>query len=416
MRAFVLLAVMLAAMMPYCEATVVKSLLHSLQKTVRSSMSAKKTTSRDKLIRSIVDGENLSMLKGLLDDFSDGNTLPTVKGWSSLHVAGFAGGEDAIRLLLDRGADPHAKDDMNMTALHLAQLAGKERNVELLKEALDTNSRAEAERDTDRLLQQAVIGGYVDDVKNLVELGHADVHARTDTQGWTALHLAAYQGNLKLVEYLLQAGARVDEHDQKGLRPLHLAMLGGYIPVVNALRREDGQEQAGQAEKDKEVRTLFRETVKLAVDAARAARESGSGSSGSSQGMRSMANLIGAGIDSNAADESTGSTAAHVCARHNAKEILRFLVENGAEASLLVQDKAGHTPLSVAQMHGSADVVEYLSERLGLNEEDLDEEEEKGQVKGKSSIKKSKKSKKSKGKSRASGVDRDDRVALSKER
>lgn len=385
------------------DAAGVKSLLHSVEKTVRRSMSksSKKVTESDRLVRAIKD-KKLDDLKGLLDQGS----MPEVKGWSSLHIAGFTGVEGAINLLLAHGADPQAKDEMNMTALHLAQLAGKPNAVEILQRSMDPESLEQSQQDTNMFLQQAVIAGYSDDVKNLVELGHANIHTRTETQGWTALHLAAYQGNLKLVEYLLSQGARVDEKDSKGLRPLHLAMLGGYIPVVDLLRKEAGAEGAEEAE---EVQKLFLETVKLAIDSSRASKMQGE--SGSSQGMRSMANLIGAGIDVNTKDESTGSTPAHVCARHNEVEILRFLVENGGEDSLLVQDQAGHTPLSVAQLHGSNAVVDYLSEKLGLTG-DSDSEEDSQAEAGE---------KKSKGKSGSSGSsgkkkEEQRREALNKER
>lgn len=65
---------------------------------------------------------------------------------------------------------------------------------------------------------------------------HLDVHA-TDNSGRTALHVAAYSGDIKCVEILLNYGAGVDALDEINHTPLFRACEMGYFDVVNVLMK-----------------------------------------------------------------------------------------------------------------------------------------------------------------------------------
>ena len=54
-------------------------------------------------------------------------------------------------------------------------------------------------------------------MKGLLD-AHASIHAVHDN-GWSVLHFAAKTGDLELVQYLLQAGAKLDTEDAAGLNP-----------------------------------------------------------------------------------------------------------------------------------------------------------------------------------------------------
>lgn len=60
----------------------------------------------------------------------------------------------------------------------------------------------------------------------LVESGMADVNAQTPGEGATALHGAAYEGNVECVQYLLDNGADVNLRDDDGWTSLHAAVCG----------------------------------------------------------------------------------------------------------------------------------------------------------------------------------------------
>jgi ankyrin repeat protein len=74
---------------------------------------------------------------------------------------------------------------------------------------------------------------YVEVVQVLLE-GGANVD-RTEADGFTALHVAALNGNLDVCRLLLDWGAKVDTVNILEETPLHLAVEEGYLSVVKLL-------------------------------------------------------------------------------------------------------------------------------------------------------------------------------------
>ncbi len=63
-----------------------------------------------------------------------------------------------------------------------------------------------------------------------------------DTQGATALHIAAGLGHLKLASYLINFGADRFARDGNGLAPMHFAARNGHIEIIRLLLEEpDGR-------------------------------------------------------------------------------------------------------------------------------------------------------------------------------
>ena len=76
-------------------------------------------------------------------------------------------------------------------------------------------------------------GGYLQSVKQLVEMG-ADVNSFQGSRE-TPQHAAASTGKLNVIQFLRQKGAKKSPRTTTGWIPLHHAVRFGHVQVVNYL-------------------------------------------------------------------------------------------------------------------------------------------------------------------------------------
>ena len=176
--------------------------------------------------------------------------------WAPLHMASAHGYHaDAgatVAALIRSGAHMAAHCPLGETALHLAATFGWRPVLECL-----LANGANIDEGTARIsptihdlaspkhapvaylqtpLMIAAREGGVDTVAFLVEQG-ANVHAQ-DSNGATALHIAArpwWRENVELLEALLAAGARRDVRDSRGRTPLDIARAAGFSQTAATL-------------------------------------------------------------------------------------------------------------------------------------------------------------------------------------
>jgi len=136
----------------------------------------------------------------LLNDYSR-------DGWTALQLAAYFGHANAVRQLLDWGADAHAisHNYMANTAVHAAIAAKRTEVVPLL---LDRGADTET----------------------------------ADAGGNTPLHLAAHEGVPEFVELLLARNASINTRRTDGKTPLGVALAEGKTEVADLLRRRGGTE------------------------------------------------------------------------------------------------------------------------------------------------------------------------------
>ena len=164
-----------------------------------------------------------------------GVAVITVAAAVDAPVADSAMGRDleAVRSLLDGGADVNAALGDGMTGLHWAAKHG---DVEMAAMLLDAGANPEA---VTRIgahtpLHVASAAGHASVVSALVEAG-ADVSAATTT-GATPLHFAAASGSAEAVARLIARGADPDAREpQWAQTPLAFAAAAGRADAITAL-------------------------------------------------------------------------------------------------------------------------------------------------------------------------------------
>jgi ankyrin repeat protein len=198
-------------------------------------------------------------------------TSAETAAYSGLHRAAAKGETAQIRALLDKGANPNARDGAGRTPLHVAAFGSHYEAVRaLVKGGADINalenSRYDvitiaAVKDDVRMVRLALgLGGNPKLVTSpydgtaliaAAHLGHNEVVRilidagapldHVNNLGWTALIEAVILGDggprhLKTVKYLVAAGANRAIADRGGMSPLQHAEQRTYDDMVTVLR------------------------------------------------------------------------------------------------------------------------------------------------------------------------------------
>jgi ankyrin repeat protein len=145
---------------------------------------------------------DLDRLAVLLGEDASQVTAVSGDGFTALHFAAFFGQDDAVALLLSRGADADAHGTGWMTGTALNSAASRER-AEIAVQLLDAG---------------------------------ADVNA-TQAQGFTPLHAAAHNGDAGLTQILLARGADPTLTTDDGRAALSFAEETGNEATIELLRQ-----------------------------------------------------------------------------------------------------------------------------------------------------------------------------------
>ena len=180
--------------------------------------------------------QNPASVEELLKHGADPNALD-YGSWSALTHASEHGCLESTRLLCKTTATTTASSvhvgfetPLWVCPLGLPAYHGQ---IDILQELLVHTKRIDG---TDvSALWMACWSGSLEAVKILVEDGF-NLAATDSCLGMTPLHAAAHRGALKVVEYLLGVGCKVDSEDKYGRLPIFYAIRGGHLNVVEKLK------------------------------------------------------------------------------------------------------------------------------------------------------------------------------------
>ncbi|WP_264329775.1 MULTISPECIES: ankyrin repeat domain-containing protein [unclassified Wolbachia] len=171
-----------------------------------------------------------------------------------------------------------------------------------------------------------------------------------DNLGQTPLHHASYNGNLRVVEYLISKGADINVRSENDWVPLHYASRSGVLAVVEHLISKGADVNARSKD----------DWVPLHLAAC----------IGELDVVKCLINK-GADVNANATKPLYYGTPLHLAAYHGKLNITKCLVSEGADVN--ARDGNNCTSVHRAAYSGKLDVVEYLiSKGADLNTEDGD--------------------------------------------
>jgi len=192
----------------------------------------------------------------------------------------------------------------------------------------------------------AAASGNINCLREILELGAISVD-QGDYDSRTALHLAASEGLLDTVQFLVEGswsaerlphGANLSPIDRWGGTPLDDAVRGEQRAVANYLRSRGAQSGSGHGSKG--------DAVMLCVAAAR----------GDVQCLREQ--LLSRGISPDISDHDK-RTPVHLAASEGQMAVLRFLVEE-VHCNVNPIDGRQHTPLDDATREHRTEAAAYL--------------------------------------------------------
>ena len=156
----------------------------------------------------------------------------------------------------------------------------------------------------------------------LLSQAGADMHT-VNRQGWTPLHVACYNQNLRIVKMLLQFGASIDKESTSVINPLHLAcQVNTRANVLNRLFQNCAKVYFSQ------------ENYIASLHAAYKANNA-----------ELVSFLLDEGVSPNVLDEHN-MTPLHYACQAATVDVARLLLESGASVSSVT--KEGSTPLHLA--------------------------------------------------------------------
>ena len=288
--------------------------------------------------------KRLSLLMAVIVSLSVGLTAAD----APIAAAASRGDREAVRAMLKQGLDVNEAQGDGTTALHWAAIKGDAELTQMLLFA-GANHRATTRLGAYTPLYLAAKGGHSAVVAALLAAG-ADPKALT-SNGSTPLMIAAAAGDPRTISALVENGADINAKDAaKGETPLMFAAAFNRVEAVKLLLARGADHGATTKVVD-----LFALT---APEEEQMSRQMGR----AAPARADIAGATRAYRYNELISSQGGMSALHFAARQGFDEVVKALVEGGADLNQL---NAGDrtTPLLIAIINGHFDLAKWMLEK-----------------------------------------------------
>ena len=291
----------------------------------------------DTLLAQEVQRKNFEGIQNLVNQGADVNTM-IWKEWPCLHRAALFGLDDAVTLLLERGASLNPPSKIRKP-LYWAASGGHESTCVILLDHEDATGSISSQADNEAALNVAAEQGHLGIAELLLRRREANLNTRNQ-YGRTPLQSAAKEGHTTLVKLLVDRGALSENHSQ-GDQAVLSAASAGHFEIVKILCSEGKVKPDVQ---DDQGRTVLC-----------SAAESKDSDTREENGLEMAIFLLGKGADPNPPSGTDGPL--QIAAMHGHLKMVRLLLEHGADPT---RDGNGWTPLTNAIKYKSLAVIPLL--------------------------------------------------------
>ncbi|KAJ3102794.1 hypothetical protein HDU96_009520 [Phlyctochytrium bullatum] len=255
---------------------------------------------------------------------------------------------DAVKTLLEFGADPQLKDADGKLPIQLSTSVDVWRAL-AAKMPTPPGDLFDAAETGDDVSARLILA---------LEKNPSTKLSEKKEKPPTPLHLATIHGHAPVCEVFLQAGAYVDGREEAEMTPLIWAALKGHLNGAKVLVERGANIHArdclGQT-------PLFHAAFHGRVDVVCFLLDKGASVDCRNKGKRTPLMEAVQWAHLNVAEDSWGERRLHNSAEYGDVDIVRLLLDNGAEINGL--DKGKRTPLLRAAYRGCLNVVQLLVER-----------------------------------------------------
>lgn len=340
----------------------------------------------------------LHMVEKLCDAGADVNGYQSDEnavGHSPLHGAVFSGNLEIVEYLLSKGAHVDVPNPSHGTALYIAV---EKDYTQLAKYLLNCGADPNSIGGADVLpLNAAAHNGNLELVRLLIYQG-SYVDRDIEYSWGNAIGVASYHGHSEVVKYLLSVGAVVTKPNKRGYLPLQSSVSRGAQgngEIVRLLLQHDSNPQSHNLALESAVKNDMLQCVKVIIERCPVVHLRNSFETASKNGFTAILKVLTSdGIDQEvknsslyrAADNQHFSTveellnmgaspnaegpeygnALQAAAYDGNEEILRLLLDRGANPNQRYGDTTYGTALQAAAFEGTFANVELLVERGAL--------------------------------------------------